>query len=171
MSFPKLTEITDYLLLYRVHGLKTLRNLFPNLAVIRGQRLFYNYALVLYEMMDMEDIGLIGLKTIMRGAVRLTKNRKLCYINTINWNRITNVSESEHQIINNKAQEECVDNCPESCNDREGHTWCWTAKHCQLNLRKNVDLNSTFFSSLKKLLPLFTGPLWKWKLGAHWPSR
>jgi insulin receptor len=53
ITFPELREITGYLLMYRVIGLRTLSQLFPNLAVIRGQRLFNDYALILYEMMTM----------------------------------------------------------------------------------------------------------------------
>ena len=43
-SFPNLVEITEFLVLFRAKGLKSLRNLFPNLAVIRGDRLFSDYA-------------------------------------------------------------------------------------------------------------------------------
>ena len=39
MSFPKLREITDYLLVYRAELLRKLTPLFPNLAVIRGNEL------------------------------------------------------------------------------------------------------------------------------------
>ena len=46
VSFPRLREIGSFLLLYRLWGLRSLARLFPNLAVIRGQLLFYNYALV-----------------------------------------------------------------------------------------------------------------------------
>jgi len=46
VSFPHLREIGSYLLLYRIYGLRSLARLFPNLAVIRGQLLFFNYALV-----------------------------------------------------------------------------------------------------------------------------
>jgi len=46
ISFPHLREIGSYLLLYRLYGLRSLARLFPNLAVIRGQLLFFNYALV-----------------------------------------------------------------------------------------------------------------------------
>jgi len=70
LSFPRLTEITDYLLLYRVSGLRSLSTLFPNLAVIRGQFLLYNYALVIFEMPDMMDVGLISLMQISHGSVR-----------------------------------------------------------------------------------------------------
>ena len=70
MSFPRLREITDYLLLYRVSGLRSLSALFPNLSVIRGQFLLYNYALVIFEMPDMYDVGLVNLMQISRGSVR-----------------------------------------------------------------------------------------------------
>lgn len=54
ISFPELTEITDYLLLYRVNGLRSLGKIFPNLAVIRGNTLFENYALVAFEMLHLQ---------------------------------------------------------------------------------------------------------------------
>ena len=54
LSFPELREITDYLLLYRVSGLRSLGKLFPNLTVIRGETLFLNYALVVFEMIHLQ---------------------------------------------------------------------------------------------------------------------
>jgi insulin receptor len=53
-SFPELHEITDYLLVYRVTGLTSLGALFPNLTVIRGNSLFVDYALVVYEMFQLK---------------------------------------------------------------------------------------------------------------------
>ena len=53
-SFPELHEITDYLLVYRVTGLTSLRRMFPNLTVIRGNSLFVDYALVVYEMFQLK---------------------------------------------------------------------------------------------------------------------
>jgi hypothetical protein len=38
-SFPELREITDFLLLYLGEQLKTLATVFPNLSVIRGNKL------------------------------------------------------------------------------------------------------------------------------------
>lgn len=55
-SFPDLTEINGYFLMYRVFGIKSLANLFPNLSVIRGQSLFLDFALVLFEMPDLEEV-------------------------------------------------------------------------------------------------------------------
>ncbi len=38
-TFPQLREITDYLMVYASKSLPTLANVFPNLAVIRGNNL------------------------------------------------------------------------------------------------------------------------------------
>lgn len=54
LEFPLLTEITGFLLLYRVNGLKSLLQLFPNLRIIRGNDLINDYSLVVYEMMHMQ---------------------------------------------------------------------------------------------------------------------
>lgn len=119
-SFPKLVEVTDYILFYRVNGLLTLRKLFPNLKVIRGNHLFDNHALIIYEMLNLQvrttgfsyhlllfwhklfllqEIGLISLARILRGAVRIEKNPNLCYVDTIDWSLITNDSFADFNFI------------------------------------------------------------------------
>ena len=144
--FPNLVEITDYVLLYRVFGLRTLKLLFPNLSVIRGQNLFFNYALVIFELYDLEEVGLYSLTSIERGAVRLEKNPKLCYIETINWSKISHVKKEDHFILENKKIDECVDMCQTDSSGKElcpkmkvtisgGQTYeqplCWNEEHCQ----------------------------------------
>lgn len=54
LTFPNLVEITDFLLMYRVEGLTTLVHLFPNLRVIRGSSLVNNYALIIYELPQLQ---------------------------------------------------------------------------------------------------------------------
>ena len=56
-TFPKLREITGYLVLYRVFGLRSIGQLFPNLAVVRGQMLFFDFALVVYELTQLQVIN------------------------------------------------------------------------------------------------------------------
>ncbi|XP_059620313.1 insulin-like receptor isoform X2 [Phlebotomus argentipes] len=148
-TFPKLTEITNYLMLYRVNGLKTLRKLFPNLAVIRGNQLFVNYALIVYELMDIEEIGLISLTHIGRGAVRIQNNPSLCYVHTIDWTAIaTHTVKADHYIKGNNKENLCP-MCPGSKRgEREGdqespkstlecprkepfHRLCWNSENCQ----------------------------------------
>lgn len=57
VSFPELTEVSGYLLFYRVFGLKNIGSLFPNLAVIRGDTLLANYALIIYQLPDLEEVN------------------------------------------------------------------------------------------------------------------
>ena len=99
LTFPLLVEITDYLMFYRINGISSLQQLFPNLAVIRGQRLFKNYALVIYEMFNLQEIGLTSLTLIDRGSVRIEKNDYLCGADKIDWTLIcNNTSYDEHYI-------------------------------------------------------------------------
>ncbi|XP_026071989.1 insulin-like growth factor 1 receptor [Carassius auratus] len=140
LSFPKLTMITDYLLLFRVSGLDSLSTLFPNLAVIRGRNLFYNYALVIFELTSLKDIGLYNLRNITRGAIRIEKNPELCYLDSVDWSLIMH-AEFNNFIAGNKQSKECGDVCPgimednplcikTNFNDNDNYR-CWTSNHCQ----------------------------------------
>jgi len=144
-SFPNLVEITEFLVLFRAKGLKSLRNLFPNLAVIRGDRLFSDYALVSFEMQDLVELGLPSLVSIPRGAVRLDKNPKLCYIETIDWSKITTGVPMEENYFghNNNEQDECVNRCHKTCPqvmlNGEERQYCWSIGEdsCQKMLSKS----------------------------------
>ncbi|XP_071446667.1 insulin-like peptide receptor isoform X2 [Hetaerina americana] len=134
VSFPELREITGYLFLYRVNGLKTLENLFPNLSVIRGHTLFFNYALVVFEMLHMQRIGLYSLTDIMRGAVRIEKNPNLCFVDTIDWDMIAKAGKGEHYIAGNKQNNQCPkcaahSKCPTSLTSNM--SLCWNGTMCQ----------------------------------------
>lgn len=140
LSFPKLTMITDYLLLFRVSGLDSLSTLFPNLAVIRGRNLFYNYALVIFELTSLKDIGLYNLRNITRGAIRIEKNPELCYLDSVDWSLIMD-AEFNNFIDGNKQSKECGDVCPGIMEDNplcvktkfngNDNYRCWTSNHCQ----------------------------------------
>lgn len=54
--FPELREITHYLLLYRVKHMKSIGDMFPNLTLIRGIHLMLNYALVVFEMPNLQEV-------------------------------------------------------------------------------------------------------------------
>ena len=89
-SFSQLREITGYVLIYRAFGLLTLRHLFPNLAVIRGETRFRDtFSLVVHDNPHLQDLGLSSLTTIMNGSVRLSQNHNLCYVDTVDWPLIT----------------------------------------------------------------------------------
>lgn len=150
LSFPQLFEITEYLLFFRVQGLTSLSKLFPNLAVIRGKELVSDYALVVYEMMHLQQIDLPKLSDILRGSVRLENNPNLCYARTVNWNAICKNKFKKHFIQNNNR--DCSNRCPNHCrpwnlttinlgtelqvdDDMFGSannptTFCWNSKDC-----------------------------------------
>ncbi|XP_077988842.1 insulin-like peptide receptor [Glandiceps talaboti] len=136
LSFPGLVEITGYFLMFRVKGLLTFKHIFPNLAVIRGQQLFFNYALVAFEMQDMKEIGLHGLVTIQRGGVRIEKNSNLCYMDTINFQVLVGGTQTENFMRDNKEQSQCPNVCPKDrCRLFTGVQYeilCWTSSHCQI---------------------------------------
>lgn len=154
ISFPDLTEITDYLLLYRVSGLRSVGQLFPNLSVIRGQNTFYAHSLVIFEMSSLQEIGLYSLTRISRGLIRIDKNPSLCFVNSINWEAIYQ-EKGDHYIRNFKPSNECpicpgdekfkaddsgkgngILACPKAPNKvnsdspRDKHL-CWNRQHCQ----------------------------------------
>ncbi|XP_039293585.1 insulin receptor [Nilaparvata lugens] len=122
VSFPLLREVTGFVLFYRVNYLRSIGQLFPNLSVIRGNHLFMNFALVIYEMRDLQEVGLYNLRTIVRGSVCIFKNTKLCYVNSVDW---LSLSEMGWWIEHNKSPELCG-RCPANCKH------CWNAKRCQL---------------------------------------
>ncbi|XP_078138968.1 insulin-like growth factor 1a receptor [Centroberyx gerrardi] len=139
LSFPKLTVVTDYLLLFRVSGLDSLSTLFPNLSVIRGRNLFYNYALVIFEMTSLKDIGLYNLRNITRGTIRIEKNPELCYLDSVDWSLIMDADYNKNE---NTQYKECGDVCP-GINSQDNPLCqrtmfkgnydyrCWTSNHCQ----------------------------------------
>ncbi|XP_055327050.1 insulin-like receptor [Sitodiplosis mosellana] len=144
LEFPLLTEITEFLLVYRVNGLKSLGKLFPNLRTIRGNVLIHDFSFVIFEMMHLEEIGLTSLLKIPRGAVRIEKNPALCFVDTIDWSLITLISE-KNVFAKNRATSECP-RCPGSngselsksnaktivCPEAAGRPLCWNHQKCQI---------------------------------------
>nr|CAD7572194.1 unnamed protein product [Timema californicum] len=121
VSFPELVEITCYLLVYRVFGLRSIGSLFPNLAVIRGYTLIVNYALIVFQNDHLQELGLWSLKSVLRGSVRIERNDALCFLDTVDWDVI--VPHGENYFSDNKelcpGRESCGRNC----------THCWGVEH------------------------------------------
>ena len=127
-SLPNLVEVTDFVLLYRADEIRSLETLFPKLSVIRGHKLVVFYALAIYQMKNMESVGLPSLTHIMNGGVRIEKNPRLCYVNTVAWSEIVvqeNDKKSHIEIVDNQGPNKCLDSCPPHCSD------CWSPELCQ----------------------------------------
>ena len=60
LTFPELREVTEYVIFYQAQNIARLNHIFPNLAVIRGNKLVADYALVIYQMERMVEVGLTG---------------------------------------------------------------------------------------------------------------
>ncbi|XP_060231898.1 LOW QUALITY PROTEIN: insulin receptor [Meriones unguiculatus] len=140
LSFPRLVLVTDYVLLFRVSGLRSLRELFPGLAVIRGSRLFFHYALVVFEMAELRELGLRGLRSVARGSVRLERNRALCYVASVDWARLVDDVAGNYVAGNRADGEGCADVCPGAAGgtpcpatviNGQFVERCWTHAHCQ----------------------------------------
>lgn len=93
-------EISEYLLIYRVEGLDSLERLFPKLLVIRGVNLLYDqYALVILENRDLQNIGLISLLRVLKGSIRVESNPSLCFAHTINWVAILGNNTKQYYVM------------------------------------------------------------------------
>ncbi|XP_039757031.1 putative molluscan insulin-related peptide(s) receptor [Pararge aegeria] len=125
--FPKLKEVTGFMVVYRVFGLETLGNLFPNLARIRGNTVLYNYALVVYDMSGLREVGLHNLLKIDRGGVIIWGNPLTCFADTIDWNAIAPSSRHVLRIPDREAR--CNFQC--TCSDIPSRNRCWNNRKCQ----------------------------------------
>ena len=113
-----------------------------------------DFALIIYQMPNLEEVGLTSLTHILRGGVRIEKNYRLCYVNTINWKEI--LSDAYHENIHihvskfmtcvfrgflkpyysfqdNEDENKCPDICPKSCKrSKSGNfPYCWNEESCQ----------------------------------------
>ncbi|XP_058818832.1 insulin-like growth factor 1 receptor [Topomyia yanbarensis] len=128
-QFPNLREVTGFVLFFRVFNLISLRDLFPNLMVIRGQELIGNYALIFYDLPQLQEIGLKSLIAIQRGFVYTQYCPLLCHTDTIDWMSITHMSNKTRDqnrfdkpaAVCNKA--EVCRGCPRK--------FCWGSQSCQ----------------------------------------
>ncbi|XP_049549343.1 insulin receptor [Anopheles darlingi] len=124
--FTKLREVTGHMLFFRVINLVSLRKMFPNLMIIRGQQLLGPYALVFYYMTNMIEIGLKSLYSIQRGAVFSLHCPLLCHLDTINWTAIANGTK----MMNSFETPKTVCNKAEVCRGCE-QPFCWGSQNCQ----------------------------------------
>ncbi|XP_030565203.1 insulin-like receptor [Drosophila novamexicana] len=161
-SYPLLTEVTGYIIVYRVHNLISLSQIFPNLSVIRGNILFESYAFIVYQNKDLLDIGLSNLRAITNGGVRIEKNYYLCFVKTVNWQKIVskNATESDIVLKFNRNEAECA-RCPGETkgDDTQDSTmtdasdmpvckihpdnkrYCWSNRACQTICPKECPYN------------------------------
>lgn len=77
--FSDIKEITGYLLIDHVTNLKNISQLFPNLLLIRGEKLHHSsFSLIIVNNQDLELVDLRVL-IISTGSVRIENNKKLSF--------------------------------------------------------------------------------------------
>ncbi|KAH8357174.1 hypothetical protein KR084_006605 [Drosophila pseudotakahashii] len=150
-SFPKLVEITQFLLVYRVTGLHSLSKVFPNLRVIRGHNNIEGYVLAVHSNADLMDIGLPRLRSITGGDIRIERNHKLCFERTVDWQNLMPENGNQSQVVMRENSKECqLSKCPgefrigeghdstaadgemiAGCPEHNNHRYCWDSKVCQ----------------------------------------
>jgi hypothetical protein len=134
--------------------LRSLSKIFPNLRVIGGQSLVMNYALIVYQNVDLKEIGLYKLTTIRNGGVRITENTRLCFSRTIDWSAIMTGDVNDVLVDQSKNHgilcffyqfvyyfiDQCVDECTpinKSLCHRKGNEHmisCLGPHHCQIRM-------------------------------------
>ncbi|XP_068140389.1 insulin receptor-related protein [Drosophila tropicalis] len=131
-TFPDLIEITEYMILHDVRGMVNIGRMFPHLTVIRGRRLFLNYALGVTSMPDLQLLEFPSLVAIQRGHVYIGNCPKLCQLERVNWNRLTLSTGQNHIIIgdNNCTQRSICKGCDSG--------YCWSNFYCQRFENDNV---------------------------------
>ncbi len=142
LRFPHLREITGHLIVTFLYGATSLSEILPNLAVIHGQveDLFQGYALVIYQNEGLQNLGLNSLTVIKQGGIMVQFNPKLCYLNRIRWQSLTDNREAKKYDLAMKGNsKDCFAKCSaDSCktprgHGSSGHIYCWGGKkkNCQ----------------------------------------
>ncbi|EDW42123.1 insulin-like growth factor 1 receptor [Drosophila sechellia] len=103
------TEISDYLMVYRCTGLISLQSIFPRLRIIRGQELLFDqYSLVVYENRNLRELGLVELLRIQSGFIRVESNPLLCFVETVDWMYLMGNATRQHfSLKHNRPQSQC----------------------------------------------------------------
>jgi insulin-like growth factor 1 receptor len=137
--FPHLVEITDYLLIFQAQNLNSLEKVFPRLAIIRGHKLFKQYALIVFLTNSLLQINLKSLIRVEKGSILLSRLYHSCYINTIDWSYLlkdqTQVLKPTITLFNSECFSQlCSPNCglKSQLNTTALGTNCWSEKNCQI---------------------------------------
>lgn len=89
LSFPELKEVRGYFFLYRVRGLTTIGQLFPNLSVVRGRYLLKDYSFIISYVYNLKKVRVVEIvwnvcfwtklkKFAIQRLLNLKKNPRAC---------------------------------------------------------------------------------------------
>ncbi|XP_038653721.1 epidermal growth factor receptor [Scyliorhinus canicula] len=122
--FRTVKEITGYLFIQSWPSHFENLNVFENLETIRGRTQHRNSISFALVKLNVTSLGLHSLKEISDGQVNIVNNLRLCYVDTIHWERLFKSSRQSMKLNQNKPKEECIAEnkvCHSLCSD-DG---CW----------------------------------------------
>ncbi|XP_069768740.1 epidermal growth factor receptor isoform X2 [Narcine bancroftii] len=105
--FRTIKEITGYFLIQGWPNNYTDLQLFENLEIIRGRTQHHKTSFALVNL-NVSSLGLRSLKEISDGHVRMINNKKLCYVWTLEWERLFKSSRQLFSTQRNKPNKKCM---------------------------------------------------------------
>ncbi|XP_077125264.1 epidermal growth factor receptor [Ranitomeya variabilis] len=116
-------EISGYLMIQWWPKNFTDLGIFENLEIIRGRTKQYGrYSLVITNL-SISALGLRSLTEVSDGDIIIKSNKKVCYLDTMNWTSIFRTKKQQNRLLDNKKDEDCVAEgkiCDPLCSDG-----CW----------------------------------------------
>ncbi|KAM9101103.1 epidermal growth factor receptor [Sarcophilus harrisii] len=124
-------EISGFLLIQAWPENMTDLHAFEHLEIIRGRTKQHGQFSLAIVGLDITSLGLRSLKEISDGDVVISRNRQLCYANTINWTKLFGTKSQKTKITNNKDEKECQA-LEHVCHSLCSSDGCWGPKpsHC-----------------------------------------
>lgn len=95
--FSTLQEVTGYVRIEASHADFTNLSFFRNLQIIGGRELTEYFAALYIVKTSLESLNMRSLKRVSSGSIAILENEKLCFANTINYNKI--MKSSSHSIL------------------------------------------------------------------------
>ena len=137
IQFTNLIEVTDYILIFQIKNVKNLGEIFPKLSIIRGDRLYQNYALTIFFSSTLVNLNIKSLISIQRGSIFISKLLPTCYITTVDWNYI--LKDKRNSALITATNNDChFEKCPKNCsvtnslNNIDARPRCWSERDCQI---------------------------------------
>ncbi|XP_069768749.1 epidermal growth factor receptor isoform X3 [Narcine bancroftii] len=106
--FRTIKEITGYFLIQGWPNNYTDLQLFENLEIIRGRTQHHSKTSFALVNLNVSSLGLRSLKEISDGHVRMINNKKLCYVWTLEWERLFKSSRQLFSTQRNKPNKKCM---------------------------------------------------------------
>ncbi|XP_069586274.1 epidermal growth factor receptor [Ranitomeya imitator] len=116
-------EISGYLMIQWWPKNFTDLGIFENLEIIRGRTKQYGRYSLGITNLSISALGLRSLTEVSDGDIIIKSNKKVCYLDTMNWTSIFRTKKQQNRLLDNKKDEDCVAEgkiCDPLCSDG-----CW----------------------------------------------